>query len=156
MGGVIYVPSTPIPVTEEGLEEAYWYATWDRPVGLLDVLSLGSTVYLYDADWDVLRWETEVVDVIARPYEHLDQFRSLLSERWGLPASEVVGTATAPGWGIAFKVRPVARLDRAKPTGVAPLEAWETTWHMDGEVQRAWGLVAEACPYCAVASGPPA
>src|SRR6478735_951764 len=112
---LIFVPSTPIPQSEGEVASACWYAVWDQPVGLLEVLSPGARVFLYDDSADVLVWEVEVTEALARPFEHVDDFRKLLTQRWGQWVTEVDGVATTPGWGIGWKAKPVARIDLRKP-----------------------------------------
>jgi hypothetical protein len=139
---LVFVPSNPMPADEDAVRAAYWYAVWDRPIAVPFDLQPGGTVYLYDDRCDTLTWRTTVVETIAVPFEHVDDFRRLLTARWQVPATEL-NDAPVPGFGIAWRAEPDELLLTPRPPGVAALGTWDAIGHLDPAVAAAWGVESE-------------
>jgi hypothetical protein len=141
---LVFAPSNPMPDDEHELRAAYWYAVWDRPIVVPVDLQPGGTIYLYDDRTDRLAWRTTVVDTIAVPFEHVDDFRRLLTTRWQVPATELRDAPT-PGFGIAWRAEPDELLLTPRPPGVPALHIWDATGHLDPAIAAAWGVSSPRC-----------
>ena len=98
---------------------------------------------------DTLVWRTTVVDTIAVPFEHVDDFRRLLSTRWQVEAT-ALSDAPTPGFGIAWRADPDELLLTPRPPGIPPLQTWDATGHLDPAIAAAWGVEADVpCLTCA-------
>lgn len=147
--GLVFIPSTAMPPSPEALRDAYWFAVWDRPIPVPHDLLPGGTVYLADPLSGTIVWETVVVDMVSVPYESSLMLRDHLSRRWHLEASEIRGDDPCPGYCIAWRAAPVARLDLALPEGLDPLHMWTSTYHLTEEERELRGLRDEGpCPVC--------
>ena len=142
--GLIFTPSTPMPAREEVLESMVWYCVWDRPWNSHRLLARGSTVFLYDAGREVVRWETELTEVLAVPFESSDSFRDHVRRKWGQWVTPLGDDGPLPGWGVAWRARAVRRVDVTRPVGSPPLEQWTPTCTLDDGWRRALGIDTES------------
>ena len=147
--GLIFIPSTRIPQTVGDLQDAYWFAVWDRPIPVPHDLHPTGTVYLQDEVSGTILWETTVTDMVAVPYESSDMLRDYLSTRWGIPASGISGADPCPGFAIAWRADSVNQLELTVPEGLEPLEMWTSTFHIERDERERRGLRDEGpCPVC--------
>ena len=145
---LFFNPSNPMPADESALEQMVWYCVWDHPWRSDRLLSAGSTVFLVDASADVVRWEIELTDVFAAPFESTDAFRDHLQRRWGTRVTPLDGDGPSPGFGVAWKARPVRRLEVKRPVGSPELEQWESSCGLDEGWRLALDLPTSDCGCC--------
>ncbi|MFM7062173.1 MAG: hypothetical protein ACKO04_01585 [Actinomycetes bacterium] len=113
-----------IPQDLDGFIGQWWYAVWDQPLPRSVLPQPGDSMFLAD-DQGVVRWETELLDVWAVPYEHAQAFVDAASRRYAVPVAVVHGDLPAPGFGVAWSAEPVREL--ALPTSLLDVELGDWT-----------------------------
>jgi len=142
---LFFNPSDQMPADESTLEQMVWYCVWDQPWRSDRLLSAGSTVFLFDAAADVVRWEIELTEVFSVPFESTDAFRDHLERKWGSWVTPLDGDGPSPGFGVAWKARPVRRLDVRRPAGSPELEQWESSCGLDEGWRSALNIAESEC-----------
>ena len=94
---------------EDDFDRQVWMVVWDQLVAPQFLPQEGDTVYLATDD-GVIRWRTEVTEIIRTPFEHADAFREHIGSRFGEQISLFEGGSPAPGFGIAWKAKPIESL----------------------------------------------
>lgn len=128
-----------IPAHPDGFGGHWWYAVWDQPLPRSVLPQVGDTLFLAD-EQGVVRWETELVDVWAVPYEHAQAFVDAAGARFGVPVGVVHGGLPAPGYGVAWRAAPVRDLEL--PTALLGVELgdWTSTEDLPADLALLLGF----------------
>jgi hypothetical protein len=143
-------PGTFMPKHEDDFAETSWFQTWDTGPFHLHDAEPGGTVYLVDVQAQRIVWKTEVVRMVAVPYEALDGFAAEVQRRWGIHLISV--DMNPGGFCIGWMAKPIERLNRGPRTlterlhrTVQPDENLDLTrWQFGEQLSPAfryrWGL----------------
>lgn len=116
-----------LPVSAEGLREAYYFNMWQKRLWPYKELITGDELLWYETPSGRLVWKSRVVEVERFAYSRKDEVRNNLVSRFGALDEDQPYFRDAPkqGYCVAYKVEPLERLDIPKPEGVRfPMSGW--------------------------------
>lgn len=128
-----------IPADMDGFTDQWWYVVWDGPLPPAAVPQVGDTLFLADEE-GVVRWETELLDVWAVPFEHGQAFVDAVSRRYASPLAVVHGDLPAPGFGVAWTAAPVRDLELPTALLGVELDDWNLTEDLPADLALLLGF----------------
>jgi 5-methylcytosine-specific restriction endonuclease McrA len=128
-----YLPELP---TE--LEDAYWFNLWQRKLWPYQELEVGSILYWYQTPSRSIVWKSVVTDVARFTYGSRSEAHKQLVSQFGNfdPSEDYFINAPEHGYGLAYKVSPLLRMEIPKPRNIQfPRVGW---LRIAQEVEQRW------------------
>ncbi len=116
-----------LPDSENQMDGHWGFNLWRSRLAPYNELSVGDTLYWYETVNKEIVWKTQVVDVDSFQYETKKAAATRLESRFGSFTKDKAYYVDAPesGFCLAYKVKPVQRLNLPKPTAFRfPHQGW--------------------------------
>jgi hypothetical protein len=116
-----------LPEAAGELEAAFYFNLWSKRYWPIEALREGDTLYLYESPTQRFAWKAKATEVGSIPYESLSGAYRWLTEHYGRfdERQPYLDAPPEAGYCLAFRCRPVKRLDQQKPAGLPlPMLGW--------------------------------
>lgn len=134
-----FITSRPkLPLSSEEMADWLWFNMWKKPHWPIDELNTGAVLYWYESQSKTIVWKTKVVEVDRFSYDNKDEAKRKLNMRFGEFDDKQTYFAKAPSQGVclAFKVKPLQRLNLSKPEDFKfPQQGW---FSGDEKIAQVW------------------
>ena len=127
-----------MPESDDGMADKFWFNMWQRRLWPYEELVASDQLYWYESPNKRIVWKTRVSNVDRFPYSNKDMAKRRLKERFGAFDESQPYFIEAPhqGFCLAWRVRPLQRLDLPKPTGFSvPRQGW---LRVDDTIAQKW------------------
>lgn len=128
-----------MPSAESDMSNLLWFNMWEYKLFPYEELKVGDVLYWYESKRKSVVWKTSVVNIDRFSYDNKDAAKRRLKKRFGEFDDEQSYYVDAPSQGfcLAFKVKPLQRLNLLKPEGIKkfPQQGW---LRVDDEITQKW------------------
>jgi hypothetical protein len=130
-----------LPETFEEMADSLWFNLWTRRNWPIEELASGDTLYWYESPKQRVVWKTVVTEVRDFTYATKAAAAENMREWYGPFDEEQPYFREAPeaGYGLYYRVAPLARLDMQKPATASrlPMLGWV---RLDAATAASWSI----------------